>query len=109
MGQHMPPLDSGVTRGLRSLLIHEAVDLVSALSYIELARFPYFAVRSAHSYLFGAYVFFLQLPTSVLLTPWSRVLLEKLTGSQPFKKFPTFYGIRRFITAFTSSRHLSLS
>jgi len=27
-----------------------------------------------------------------LLTPWSRVLLEKLTGSQLVKKFPTFYG-----------------
>jgi hypothetical protein len=27
-----------------------------------------------------------------LLTPWSRVLLEKLTGSQVVKKFFTFYG-----------------
>ena len=44
-----------------------------------------------------------------LLTPWSRVLLEKLIGSQLVKKFTTFYGIRRFITAFTSARHLSLS
>jgi hypothetical protein len=44
-----------------------------------------------------------------LLTPWSRVLLEKLTGSQLVKKFPGIYGIRRFITAFTSARHLSLS
>jgi hypothetical protein len=26
-----------------------------------------------------------------LLTPWSRVLLEKLTGSQIVKKFPAFY------------------
>ena len=38
------------------------------------------------------------------LTPWSRVLLEKLTGFQLVKKFPTFYGTRRFITAFTSAR-----
>ena len=44
-----------------------------------------------------------------LLTPRSRVLLEKLTGSQIVKKFPAFYGTRRFITAFTSVRHLSLS
>ena len=44
-----------------------------------------------------------------LLTPWSRVLLEKLTGFQPVKKFPTFYGTRRFVTAFTSARQLSLS
>jgi len=33
----------------------------------------------------------------------SRVLLHKLTDSQLVKKFPTFYGTRRFITAFTSS------
>ena len=44
-----------------------------------------------------------------LLTPWCRVLLEKLTGLQLVKKFPAFYGTRRFITAFTSARHLSLS
>jgi hypothetical protein len=44
-----------------------------------------------------------------LLTPWSRVLLEKLTGFQLVKKLPTFYGTRRFITAFTNARHLSLS
>jgi hypothetical protein len=36
-----------------------------------------------------------------LLTPWNRVLLEKLTGLQPVKKFSAFYGTRRFITAFT--------
>ena len=44
-----------------------------------------------------------------LLTPWCRVLLEKLTGLQLVKKFPTFYGTRRFITALTSVCHLSLS
>jgi len=44
-----------------------------------------------------------------LLTPWSRVLLEKLIGFQLVKKFPTFYGTRRFITAFTSARQLSIS
>ena len=27
-----------------------------------------------------------------LLTPWCRVLLEKLTGLQLVKKFPAFYG-----------------
>jgi len=44
-----------------------------------------------------------------LLTPWSRVLLEKLTGFQLVKKFPAFYGTRKFITAFTTARQLSLS
>ena len=44
-----------------------------------------------------------------LITPWCRVLLEKLTGLQLFEKFPAFHGTRRFITALTSVRHLSLS
>ena len=44
-----------------------------------------------------------------LLTPWCSVLLEKLTGLQLIKKFPAFHGTRRFITALTSVRHLSLS
>ena len=43
-----------------------------------------------------------------LLTPWCRVLLEKLTGLQLVKKFPAFHGTRRFITALTSVRHQSL-
>ena len=42
-----------------------------------------------------------------VITPWCRILIEKLTGPQPAKKFPAFHGTRRFITAFT--RHLSLS
>ena len=45
----------------------------------------------------------------IVLTPWCRVLLEKLTGLQLVKKFPAFHGTRRFITALTSVRHLSLS
>ena len=44
-----------------------------------------------------------------LLTPRCRVLLEKLTGLQLVKKLPAFHGTRRFITALTSVRHLSLS
>jgi hypothetical protein len=44
-----------------------------------------------------------------LLIPWSRDLLEQLTGFQLVKKFPTFSGTQRFFTAFTSARHLSLA
>ena len=44
-----------------------------------------------------------------LLTPRSRVLLEKLASLQLVKKLPAFYGTRRFLTALTSARHLSLS
>ena len=44
-----------------------------------------------------------------LLTSWCRVLLEKLICLQLVKKFPAFHRTRRFITALTSVRHLSLS
>ena len=43
-----------------------------------------------------------------LLTPWSRVLLEKLTVPRLVKKFPAVYESRRFITAPTRARHLSV-
>jgi len=43
------------------------------------------------------------------LTPWSRVLLKKLTASQLVKKSTAFYGNRRFSAMFTRARHWSLS
>ena len=45
----------------------------------------------------------------LLLTPWSRVLLEKLTGSAASQEIPRIFGTRKFITVLTSARHLSLS
>ena len=48
-------------------------------------------------------------PEALLLTPWCRVLPGQLTGLQLVKKSPAFHGTRRFITALTSVRHLSLS
>ena len=53
---------------------------------------------------FGIFTYIL----NYLLNPRSRVFV-KLTISQPVKKFHAFYGTRRFITAFTSVRHLFLS
>jgi hypothetical protein len=44
-----------------------------------------------------------------LLTPWSRVRLENLIGSQLVKKFPACSGTGRIITAFTRVHHLTLS
>jgi hypothetical protein len=45
-----------------------------------------------------------------LLTPWSRILLEKLTSLCSYSKnSPHFYGTRRFFTILISARHLSLS
>jgi hypothetical protein len=44
-----------------------------------------------------------------IFTPWSRVFPEKRKRPKLLKKLPVFYGARRFITAFTRARHLSLS
>ena len=44
-----------------------------------------------------------------LLTPWSRDILEKLTGSAASQEIPSFFGTRRFFTVPTSVRQLSLS
>jgi hypothetical protein len=66
-------------------------EIVFTFTVLKIILFPY-----------GLYV------NTYSLTLWSRVLLEKLTGLQLVKKFPTFYGTRRFITAFTSARHISL-
>ena len=71
-----------------------------SLSYCEF-RFRHFAF-SARCSMSGYFI-------PYLLTPCSRVLLEKLTGSQLVKKFPAFYGTTRFSTACTSARHLSPS
>jgi hypothetical protein len=38
------------------------------------------------------------------LTPWSRALLEKLTGFQLVKKFSAFYVTGKLITAITTAR-----
>jgi hypothetical protein len=46
---------------------------------------------------------------SLVLTPHSTVLLEKLTGLQQVKKFPAFYGTRTFIAASTSACQMSVS
>jgi hypothetical protein len=42
------------------------------------------------------------------ITPWRRVLPEKLTGPQLLEKFLALYGIQKFITAFKGAHHLFL-
>ena len=56
-----------------------------------------------------SYYFVKHIGFTLYLTPWSRVLTEKLTGLLLVRKFPAFYGTRRFIAAFTRVCHLSLS
>ena len=57
---------------------------------------------------FNLFISHLHILIYYLLTPWCGVLFEKLPGLQLVKKFPAFHGTRRFITALTSVRHLSL-
>jgi hypothetical protein len=46
---------------------------------------------------------------TLLLTPWSEVLLQKQTFAHLVKEFPAYYGTSTFITLFTGSRHWTLS
>jgi hypothetical protein len=78
----------------------------------------FFTVRNNFSTLLSSVILmhptdFLNIKTAqnvrlYLLTPWSRVIFENLTGSKLIKNSPTFYGIQRFITGFTSARYLFL-
>jgi len=74
-----------------------------ALHYVVFSKHHLLSVRSKHIRQHPV------LTHIYLPTPWSRVLLEKLTGFQIVTRFPAFYGTRKFITASTSARHLSLS
>jgi hypothetical protein len=62
-----------------------------------------------HSWIFNGHTTIKCILTSFFLrfnqlTPWSRVLPEKLKRPQLFKKFPAFYGTQRFIAVFTRAR-----
>ena len=43
------------------------------------------------------------------LTTCSKVIAEKLTVPQLIEKYPAYYGTKRFVTASTKIRRLSLS
>ena len=94
--------------------------------YLErcIDRWRYFSACSHRSTYGDSFELYSYLPITFLLlmsnfsllnkqtylrTAWSRVLLEKLTDSQLVKLLSAFYGSRKFIPAFTSARHLSLS
>ena len=51
----------------------------------------------------------LQNSITYLLTPWSRVILGKVTGSAASQEIPRIFGTQRFLTVLTSAHHLSLS
>jgi len=71
---------------------------------------PFFPLQNAVYFIiltFGSCI--IHIFYTYLLTPWCRVLLEKLTCLQLLKKFPAFHGTRKFITTHISARYLSLS
>ena len=83
--------------------------IVQNLSTVELRPLACYKLGFFFLFTLTAYSLLCKVYKTTLLTPWSKVLLEKLTGFQIVKKFPAFNGNRRFITAFTSVHHLSLS
>jgi len=91
----------GLLSYVRLTYLLSSLLLTYLLTYLFTYLFTYLL-----TYLFTYLLIYLLI---YLLTPWSRVHLEKLTGTQLVKKFPEFYGTRKFFTAFTSARQLFLS
>ena len=92
----------------RSWTCHVVNYLVAARISIELSQY----ISTGHCRKFAKCFFgrFSKIANTnyYLHNPWCRVLLEQLTGLQLVKKFPVFHGTRRFVTAPTSVRQLSL-
>ena len=114
----MPDFQSGGTSSSPDQFISRFVVGEVALGEILLREFWFFSVSvilqvPPYSLIYPPEALYLatDLLTHLLTHThtYSTVLLEKLTGSQLFNKFPTFYGTRRFITALTNAHHLSLS
>ena len=82
--------------------------LRAGLSGVEVTLFTDFVTACLRIFLCFHTIYIYIYIYIYILTPWCRVLLEKLTGLQLVKKFPAFHATRRFITALTSVRHLSL-
>jgi hypothetical protein len=74
----------------------------------ELLKDEYYSIKNILDFDRSSFWYKYNLLT-YFITSWNRFLLEQLTGLQLVKKFHAFYGTHRFITAFTSARHLSLS
>ena len=73
--------------------------LLCLFHFVFYRNFVWFSVPKASNALFSY---------TYLLTPGSRVLLEKLTGSAASQEIPRIFGTRRFLTVLTRARHLSL-
>jgi hypothetical protein len=68
------------------------------------------AEKQASFYFIHQDLFVINVLLTYLLTPWSRVLLEKLTVNfAASQEIPRIYGTGKFLTVPTSARHLSIS
>jgi hypothetical protein len=90
-------------------LLYKNVNCISFHTYILMSCLTFHIAPIYGHYVTVCFVWNVIPQVSYLLTPWSRVLLEKLTVLELVKKFPAFYGTLRFLTALTSAQHLSLS
>jgi hypothetical protein len=63
-----------------------------------------------HTCVFHLVQFYIYFRATRILSSWSRVLLEKLSGFQLFKKFSTFYGTRIlfFVIAVSEVTHCEM-
>jgi hypothetical protein len=84
--------------------VRTAEDIKSLRERTTPVRYPYyFLLKKMQLICIG-------LVHTYLLTPWSRVLLEKLTVNFAVsQEIPRIYGTRKFLTVPTSARHMSLS
>jgi hypothetical protein len=100
-------------QGVTKTTPHNSVSIPSSIPIKSSHRKPYkqgnFITQCNQFNIFWYHHLFTYFLLTYLLTPWNRGLLEELICFQLVKKFPTFYGTLRFITAFTSARHPSLS
>jgi len=92
---------------------HTSAEVVNVLwSYIYLKRVNFENSRTLRGdamYSGRIFLMLLRNPLTYLLTPWSSVLLEKLTSSAASQEIPRIFGTRRLLIVLTSARHLSLS
>ena len=91
------------------VLLQNELFVVTDTNSLDSGRYNVVQIMVGLTSCFPPSLLLLPSPLPPFLPPWCRDLLEKLTGFNLLKIFPAFYGIRRFISAFKSACHLSLS
>ena len=107
--EHLWGYDGVINTGVVLFVSNQQVLLMVLLTYLLTHSLTHSLIHSLIYLLTYLITYLLTHLLTYLLTPCSTILLEKLTGIQLVKKFPTFYETQRFITSFTTACHLSLS